>query len=176
MIKVPWYARSPSPMTLIFWGILALYGTIQFKPKTVREYLGAFGNAVFILGLIVLPFDALWCIFQGLRFAYLHPEGILILGLCLLRDIVGSVWCYSESFHHFGVKGRLQKKGLLKLLVFVPYFIIFFLVAPDPSWTDWTYAIRFDYGNQRIITSYLLGIPMKIVQAFIYVKLWKKTT
>ena len=174
MNPIPWWVRSPSPFTLLFWGILALYGTLQFKPTTKREYLSAFGTSAFILGLVVLPFDALWCLFQGLRFAYLHPEGILILSLCLVRDIVGSVWCYAETMNHFGVKGKLQKKGLLKLLVFVPYFIIFFLVAPDPSWTDWTYALRFGYGNLRALHSYLLGVPMKIVQAFIYIKLWKK--
>lgn len=170
---VPWWALSPSPFTLVFWGVLSLYGASRLSPKTLRQWLRRFGDSAFILGLIILPFDATWQIGQWLKFGYLYPTEITMVITVLARDIAGVILCLILSRNLFGENRPAQLKGLVYLLFPIASLASSFLMAVDPGWTDWTYVMR--YGST--ITwqmSFISGLDQRLLQALAYYKLWKR--
>lgn len=171
MIEVPWYMLSPSPYSLAVWSFLAFFQAKKFKPSTVKEWLYSFSLCAFSLGLIVLPFDCLWVIFQNLRFGYLYPdERFYTLFSSLLRNMLLLLLCIYETRE---VHEHLNLDALFNLFYFIPIFAVWF-TAPDPSWTDWTYAWRFGYGGLRTFYAFLIShVLMKSIQALIFIKLWR---
>jgi len=165
---------SPSPYSIVVWSLLAFYGARKMQPKTVKQWLHALSTCAFVVGLVVMPFDSLWIVFQIARFGYLYPdEAMPILLYCLTRNITIFLLCIYETR-----KVRLQLlnvKSLVYLPFFIPLFILWFGLAPDPSWTDWTYAFRYNYSNLRVFQAFIIShIFMKSLQGIIYIKLWKR--
>lgn len=175
MIEIPWWAYSPSPFTFVFWGILALYGCTKLKPRNRREWIGYLATSAFIVGLVVLPFDILWTVHQALTFGHLFPQDLA--ELMPLFNIKLLVWilCLYECRKLFRPKSHLNATNLFDLSLYIPLLVIWFTLAPDPSWTDWTFAWRFGYDTTRIIQSFMISHGVaKALQALIFVKLWKK--
>jgi len=173
MIEVPWWAHSPSPFTFAFWGVLALYGYKKFYPDNLREKIGALSTSAFVVGLTVLPFDLLWTIHQALTFGHLHPGDLLELLPLFNLKIIVLMLCFYECRGLFNK--YLERDHLFLLSIYVPLLIYWFLLAPDPSWTDWTFAWRFGFGTRRVIEAFFIShILAKSIQAIIYVSLWKK--
>lgn len=171
MIDVPWWAKSPSPYSLIFWIVLALWGMNKL-PKKLRKY--RFFEAAWIIGLVVLSFDALWCVFQGIFFGYLHPQAITQLMFCFLRDLAGFVLCWIFSYHYFE-DGSLKVGYETWMLVMleVGFMMVWFKMSPDPSFTDWTYAIRMGYEPMRIIIAFIIShVIAKFIQGLIFISMW----
>lgn len=177
MIGLPWWIHSPSPFTFFFWFLLALYGIHKLKPKTRREWITTFCVSAFIVGLVVLPFDLLWTVHQAFTFGHLHPQDLAeLLPLFNLKLMIW-VLCLYESRKLFKGKSYLEPLNLVFLSLYYPLLIVWFRLAPDPSWTDWTYAWRFGFGTQRILEAFFIShVIAKLVQAIIYVGLWKKKT
>lgn len=141
-------------------------------PMTIRRWIYNFSTCLFLLGLIVLPFDSLWIICQIIKFGYLYPTEIWpTLISSLSRNLLVFIICLWETRE---ISGQLDKKQFTKLFWFVPLFIFWFTLAPNPSWTDWTYAWRYGYGTLRVTTAFIIShIIMKTIQAIIYFKIWK---
>lgn len=174
MNTVPWYLGSPSVMTIGFYGLLSLWGALRFKPHSFKQWCAAISDAVFILGLVVLPMDLMWSSFQEVRFQSLFPQDISLI-VAINRDIIALFLCYLLTRKFFKADGILNWKSLLQLTIYIEYFTFHFIMAPDPSWTDYTYGIRFGYPIQQIVLQYVLcGIPSKALQGLIYYGLWKK--
>lgn len=172
MIDVPWYMLSPSIYTLTVWSMLAILQTKKLGAYGIKKWLYGFSVCAFSLGLVVLPFDSLWVIFQNVRFGYLYPdERWITLISSLARNILFLLFCIYETRENFK---HLNMKALLKLSIFIPIFIVWFGLAPDPSYTDWTYAWRFEYGIERTITAFIIShVGLKLIQAVIYFNLWR---
>ena len=164
---------SPSPYTLTVWGLLAYFQAKKMGASSLKEWMYCFSVCAFSLGLIVLPFDCLWVIFQNIRFGYLYPgEAVYTLASSLLRNLLVLLLCIYETRE---VHKHLNLNSLKYLLGFIPIFIVWFVVSPDPSWTDWTYAWRFGYGATRTFNAFVVShVMMKGIQAVIYVDLWRE--
>lgn len=173
MITLPWWAYSPSPFTFVFWFLLALYGCRKLKPKTLKEWVSAFSISAFVVGLVVLPFDILWTVHQALTFGHLHPLDLAELLPLFNVKLVIWVVCVYESINLFGTTGKLRTENMFFLILYVPLLLVWFSLAPDPSWTDWTYALRFGFDSNRVVEAFLISHGFaKFVQAVIFVKLW----
>jgi len=174
MIEIPWWAFSPSPFTFAVWFFLAMYGFFKFHPKSLRDGILAFSTSAFVVGLTVLPFDLLWTISQALTFGHLHPLDLAELLPLFNLKLVVWILCLYECRNLFRPKGHLIRDNLFLLALYIPFLIFWFKLAPDPSWSDWTYAWRFGYGTARIIEAFFIShIFGKVLQAIIYINLWK---
>jgi hypothetical protein len=171
---VPWYALSPSIFTFIFWFILAVWGAKQLLKKAkYRRFksLIALTDATFILGFIVLITDFMWVVVCGLRFGLFFQDSILQLLICALRDIFGLLFCYTMIFEHFKTKViKLDHSTIMLCLTNLVFLVIWFSFAPNPAFTDWTYAIKYEYPFRIILTSFLIshGIGKSIVVLMYY--------
>lgn len=175
---VPFWMRSPSPMSLTFFSLLSLYGAYQFKPESFRKWLSSFGQSAFVLGLVILPFDMVWCVFHGLKWQYLFPNDYSWIG-SIIRDIAFFTFSYYECLPLFrrDSNPHIKRNILLSIfIIFVPYFLIRTLfLTPNPAWMDYTLAYRLGYTDKELqaFLSYTCGLPSRVMQLLIYIKLWK---
>lgn len=171
-MQLEWWMRSPSPMTLTFWSLLALYGAYRLQSKTTREWITNFAESALLIGIVILPYDSSWQIFQWIRWGYLHPEEyIMVIGV-LIRNAAIFALCALSSWK-LGLRTQQLKLTNATFIIFTILTLAAkFLYAPDIVWTDWTYGIRFE-ENPPWLLAYLSGIPDKIAQAVVYVALWK---
>jgi len=171
MLEVPWFMLSPSPYSLTVWSIMAYFQAKQLKPSSLKQWMKGFSISAFTLGFIVLPFDTMWVTFQNARFGYMYPdERWFTLFSSSLRNLLILILCIYETreVHKF-----LNFKALRKLIIFIFLFFVWFGFASDPSWTDWTYAYRFNFGYLRTFLAFLISHGlMKFIQALIYFDLW----
>ena len=175
---VPWWARSPSIFTVVFWTVLIVLGTRQLLKKVKYKrwkHLVALTDSIFVLGLVVLPLDFMWVLVCSLRFGILFPDSVLQLVFCGLRDIVGIILCYLLVGKYFEEKIlKFNGKIILFLMINLVYLIVWFLYARTPAQTDWTYAIRYDYPLSVILTSFFVShVVGKSLAALIYFSIWK---
>ena len=179
MNNVPWYALSPSPFTIIFWLILVFWGAKQLLKRT--EYrrwklLNAFTDSVFILGFIVLLGDLTWVVFCGLRFGWTYPDSVLQLVFSGGRNVAGIMFCFLLIGSHFknGVLTFSSKTG--GLLIVNGFFIfVWFLLAPSPAFTDWTFAIRHGFPLETVLTSFFIShVVGKSLLTIVFVTIWRK--
>jgi len=173
---VPWWALSPGPLTISIYTIMAFYGAYRFNKTS--KLLGAMDwvrctyKCAFIVGLVVLPFDLIWTVDEALVFGHLYPGDLAELFPLFNMKLAVWILCWIESYKFFGDKGPLEKRNLMFMIVFVFYLTAHFWLAPDPSWTDYTYAIRHGYDN--VLLSWLFGPVGKSLQVGVYYGIWKK--
>ena len=175
MVDIPWWAHSPSPMTLGIYTILALYGAYKLDSKTPYQWIHNFAESAFVIGLIILPFDYGWQSFQWLKFGYLYTDEIKIVVGTYIRDAALYALCLLSAWKLMEKTRKLElKKSLLFLL---PTFILLvtFFLSPDPGWTDWTYAFRFpQLSSASWLIAYLSDVPIRVMTSLCYVGLWKE--
>ena len=177
MAEIPWWAHSPSPMTLGIYSILAIYGAYKLESKTPRQWLHNFCEAGFVIGLIILPFDVAWQTFQCLKFyslGLLYLEGMKVVLSTFIRDAAIYALCFVSSYK---LADKTRKLDLNKSwLVLIPIITlgITFLFSPDPGWTDWTYAFRWpELSSATWLIAYLTDIPVRVMTGLAVVGLWK---
>lgn len=173
MSVVPWWALSPSPMTLTFFGILSFYGAYKLKSATVRGWIGNFAESAFVLGLVIMPFDSSWQIFQWLKWGFLYPRESQMVINVLIRNTAIFSLCLLSSWKLSEKTNRVILKNTVFVLIPILILILKFAVALDPGWTDWTYPMRFESSSPWQL-SYLIGLIDKVCLAGVYVNLWKK--
>jgi hypothetical protein len=94
----------------------------------------------------------------------------------LVRDAAAWAMCYILNRNLLAPKGPATLKGVAWILVpMMTLLIRFIFFAPDPGWTDYTYALRYQSSIQWW-QQYLSGLPDRGLQALAYYKLWKPTS
>lgn len=177
--EVPWFALSPSPFSIIFYFILIFYGIRKLlKTNKYRrwKYVNAFAEAFFILGLIVLIGDCLWIVACGLRFGTLFPDSLPQLGYSFARNIAGLALCFLLVGNDFK-RGLLSFKPSTYLMFYVNciFLLAWFGLSSSPAYTDWTFAIRYDYPFATVLLSFLVShVIGKGLVASIYYTIWGK--
>jgi len=177
-MNVPWYALSPSPITIIFYGLLSLYGAKKMmkgsNSKSLFTWIKTANDSLIFLGIIVLIGDVFWCVACYLRFASTFTGGLQLI-VCIIRDLAGLTLCVIWSKPLF--KSQIVKFDFLTFIGFtllIVFLTVWFVEAGDPSWTDWTYAIRNNYSLQRILTSVFISHGIgKSITALLYVSSWR---
>ena len=178
MIDVPFWVKSPSPFTLIFWLVLALWGNLHIKGKIKYKrfpLLAGLTDSIFVVGLMAFSYDTLWVVCQGLKFGSLYPADLFDLFKSLLRNLgflgLCTVYCYPLFKKKIiGIK----KITLILLGIEVVYFGLWFMFAPNISWTDWTFAIRYNFPNDRVVQAFIIShVIGKLIQGLIFISLWR---
>jgi len=172
-MEVEWWMRSPSPMTLFFYSLLALYGAHRLESNGLKQWISNFGESAFLIGLIILPHDSSWQILQWFKWGYLHPtEWILVIGI-LIRNISLFLFCWLSSWKFASRTGMLKLRNMF--LVAIPIMVLlikFVWFTPEPVWSDWTYGVRFQENSPWLI-AYLSGLPDKVSLGLVYIGLWR---
>lgn len=172
MSSVPWWALSPNPISFAIYGAMALYGAYKLKPLNNRDWLGKFLSSFFIVGIVALSYDLLWTVDQALVFGHLYPNDLAELFILVNLKLSYLALCWLESYKLFQVKGPLELRNLFFIFFFIPPLILLFHFAPDPSWTDWTYGLRYGYDNWLLV--YVGGMWQKALQVLVFWGLWRK--
>ncbi len=180
MADLPWWALSPSPFTIAFWLVLAVWATrrilVHMKYRRLK-HLMAFTDALFIIGFVVLTTDLMWCVACLLKFGPGYPwADVFQLFLCALRDIAATAFCYLLIKSHFDLGFiSFNSKTVLSYCVNAIFLSLWFLAAPTPAFTDWTFAIRHDYPMGVVLSSFLFShVVGKIIVAVLFYSLWSK--
>jgi hypothetical protein len=163
--EIPWFMKSPSPWTLIIWGILAVWASrILVKRVSYRRarlaWLLAFVDSALILGFLVLVTDLFWCVACGLRFGLYFPFYPDVYGLILsaARDAAGMIFLGLLVWDNFRQKiVSFSRLTYLVLIGYVFFLAAWFGLAPDPSFVDWNYAFKYGYPAVRILQDFLIS-------------------
>lgn len=175
-MNLPWWAFSPSPMTLTFWVLASLYGWYKLRNREYRRYsqLLRFTDAALILGVVVLFGDLIWVLICILKFGPQYPGEVYQLSLCILRDLMGVIFCLFFSMELIMEK-KIDLMGSIPLWgLNILFMVVWFVIAPDPSLTDWTYAWRYGYPWERVLESFLIShVVGKSLSFWIYWRLFE---
>lgn len=178
---MPWWAFSPSPFSLIFYAILIAYATAKMLKRNTYRRTGiwkvivAFTDGFFALAFLVLLTDLLWIVGSGLRFGGMYPESVLQLVLCAFRNIFGLIGVnyITSKFFDYGLL-NVTKWTTILFYVNVLYLVLWFTLSPSPAYTDWTFAIKYDYPLQIIVQSFLTShIVGRVILALMFYSLFQ---
>ena len=161
IIDLPWWVFSPSPFTIAFYIVLISISARILRRRIHYERfprISAITDSFFILGFFVLFADLLWVIVCALRFGMLFFDSLPQLLMCGGRDSVGMFLC------SYWVK-EAQKRCVINidqrtsrlLFAYAVFLVIWFLLAPNPAFTDWTYALRHNYPCETVILSFSIS-------------------
>lgn len=178
MSDIPWFALSPSPFSIIFWLVLIIWGARRLLRKVEYrrlKYLNALTDTFFVLGLVVLSTDLMWVLICALRFGSLYADSVLQLVLYAARDVAGMLFCYLLTSQYFKKEiFHFNRKTVASYLLNLTFLAIWFACAEGPWFTDWTYAIRYDYSAAVIWTAFFIShVIGKIIVWLIYYSLWE---
>ena len=177
-MEVPWFALSPSPFSIIFYLLLIFLGMRKLIPKVKYKrfkHLILFTDCIFIVGLIVLILDSVWIMICLARFGLYYPNSVLQLIFSLGRNLLGIILCYYLIGSFFQRRiCSINKKTQFLFYLNAFFMFVWFYLAPSPAWTDWTFAIRYDYPFEVIVSSFLISHLLgKSLVALTYLSIWK---
>ena len=177
---LPWWTLSPSPWTLLFWGLLAAWTAHHLvKSGLLRtrrlKWFAAVSESVFFIGFFVLQFDAFWIVCSALKWGPLYPwSETFQLILCLGRDAAGLLFCSLFIFEYF--KDRRVRPNVITLFGYettLGFIVIWFILAESPAYTDWTFALRYGFPVHVAIVSFTLSHVLgRALWSVIYFSVW----
>jgi len=157
ILRNEWFYRSPGPMSLIYYGIIILLGARLLRKRVEYRrwsWLNALTESFFLNGFIILSCDFLWMLASGLRFLPSFPDSFWQVVFVLARDVVGCVFCFLMLRNRFKESViSFKDSTLTAYCALVLFLVILFVFAPNPTFTDWTYAIRQECSTERILNS-----------------------
>ena len=180
-LDIPFWAYSPSPFTIAFWLVLYFWGLLHLPheayadakrfPKLVRIF-----NGLLIVGLPVLLFDTFWAVLQGFKFIYLYPEDLMQIASIIVRNMCFLFMCVLFTAPLFTKKIlRVKFSTMIFTVIMLIYMVIWFSLAPDMSFTDWTYALRMGYSGKRVVEAFSIShIGGKFFQGLVFISLWNR--
>lgn len=160
VLRHPLFYSSPSPMSLLFHGLLIFWAARIVRQRILykkHSWLYSFADAFFLVGFIVLSGDFIWMTICGLRFLFFYPDNLFLVVCVLGRDVAGMILCY--MLQRINIGSIIQFKPITKFmyLVLIGFLTVNFAYAVDPTWTDWTYAIRQGKDTMYILTVFLVN-------------------
>jgi hypothetical protein len=173
---IPWWAKSPSPFSILFYLLLLAYGHRKLpKPEEgFRSYIVRLTSIFFLIGIPVLICDLHWVIACILRFGASYPDSVLQLVFCAVRDGFGAFFCYYLT-HTFFIKGylNLSKRFYWFLGLNMVFITFWFMLSPCPAYTDWTFALRYGFPPRVILTSFLISHVLgRVFVALVYASMF----
>lgn len=173
-----WF-ESPSTFTFFFWVVLWLWGLLHLKDEYYSDVkrikvLYRLVNGAMIVGLVAFSFDSIWIFAQVSKFGYLFPQDLTEMGVRLIQNIGFFLVCSVFTYHLFKKKVlRINEWFFQWVLLEVFFFIVWFIVAPDPGFTDWTFALRNNYPGHKVLGSFLVShLWGKMLQGMVFISLF----
>ena len=182
LLRSPWFYRSPGPISIAYYCIIILLGTRILLKRGAKyrferwRWLFALTDSFFINGFIILSGDLLWITVCAARFLHVFPIETFGVLAVVGRNIFGMILCYLLVGRRFKEKMVTFKKSVFFAYVLLTcFFVVNFLVAPDPSWTDWTLAIRWGRDTTYILASLIVSYGIgKTFGTILFWCWWKK--
>lgn len=178
LLRSPWFYRSPGPISLAFYSVLILLGARTLLKRVTYHkwrWLNALTESFFLTGFIILTGDFIWMSICAARFlpyyANSFPQVMAVLG----RDVAGIFLCVLLVSHRLKEGIITPKTSTFWAYGLLVWFLgVLFAVAPDPTWTDWTYAVRMGCSTARILTTLVVSYGLgKAITAFLVWTWWK---
>lgn len=182
LVKQPWFTVSPNIWSMTFYLLCAIAGGRILLAHGARykrwPVLIAFTDGLFLIGIIVLIQDTGWMLFSTLRWYVLYGSQMSftgywirypqnLVGLCLLFLLTYGLW-----------KARLVSftRHTVFWMVIIWFMMgINFMLAPDPSWTDYTWAVRIQAPDWQIFFEFFLShVVLKVLMALSFLGLFRK--
>jgi len=180
IIKQPWFDVSPNIVALAWYCLCAVIGARQLLKKGAHykrwPKLIAFTDGLFLIGIIVVIQDTGWLLFSTLKWYSLYSSQMSLtgywirypqnlVGLCLLVLLSYGVWTARLV--------SLTRHTVFWMFIIYMIMGINFILAPDPSWTDYTYAVRVHAPDWQILSGFLAYLLMKVLMSFAFIGLFK---
>ena len=176
MADVPWYMLSPSPVSLIQYAVLTWIGSrfLMKRVKYVHPRIMSLVQAVLIVVFFVVITDSFWAGFCVLKFTPMFPQAAHQIIFSVARDLVAALLCFLLIGGYF-ITGVLSFDIIVKAGLFLSLQAqaMWFLLAPSPAYTDYTFAWRHGYPLEFVVATWILShfimrLPlwMSIIAAF----------
>ena len=176
MSEVPWFMLSPSPVSLIQYAILTWIGSrylrarIKYKHPRIMSLVQSF----LVVAFFVVVTDSFWAGLCALRFIPMFPQDAAQILFSFVRDVVGALLFFLLIGNYFRT-GVLSFNLTVKagLILCLQSQALWFLMAPSPAYTDYTFAWRYGYPLEFVLATWILShflmrLPlwMSIIAAF----------
>lgn len=161
MQDLPWWALSPSPFSIAFYLVLIFFAAGRLRRLT--DYgrfsrLKTLSDAFFLLGFFVLIGDLTWVVACGFRFGLEFFDSLPQLLMAGGRDIAGILLCsYWLRQAQRNCLVNINQHTMRLLLLNAVFIAVWFLLAPNPAWTDWTFAFRHNFSGGVVISSFFIS-------------------
>jgi len=171
-MNLPWWAYSPSPYTIVLYGTLGLIGLRGLKNVQYKHWIIKYVQSCTWLMFTVLLSDAVWCVFSLARFGWVYPKDVTLIILCIIRDLAAASYCYTATQK---LRDNVDyRRTRLLWIVNLCFMVVWFSQSSSPAFTDWTYAIRFDYPWGVVAGTFFMSHVLgRIITAGIYLKSFK---
>jgi len=106
---------------------------------------------------------------------HVYPVETFSVAAVVGRNSVGMILCYLLVGQRFKEKIVSFKKVTFYAYVLLTcFFVVNFMFAPDPTWTDWTLAIRYERDTMYILASLIVSYGVgKTLGAILFWSWWK---
>lgn len=161
MVNMPWFMYSPSPVSLLQYAVLAwiMWGYLlkAAKYKKHPRILAAI-DAFFVIAFFVVLTDIFWCMFCVLKWLPVYPGDALQIYASLGRDIMAATLFWVFSWDHFK-SGILNFSGAVKFWLLISFIsqALWFLLAPSPAFTDFTFAWRHGFSGEFVLAAFIFS-------------------
>ena len=183
LLRQPWFDVSPNIVAMTWYVLCGIVGGRILLAQGAQykrwPQLTAFTDGLFLIGIIVGIQDTAWLMFSTLRWYGLYSSQMSLtgyfirypqnlVGLCLLFLLTWGVW--KAKLARFT---RTTTFWMFSLMLFMG---INFLLAPDPSWTDYTYAVRVAAPDWQIFLGFVFYLFVKGLMSLAFLGLFRKET
>lgn len=183
LLRQPWFDVSPNIVAMSWYVLCGIVGGRILLAHGSRykrwPKLTAFTDGLFLIGIIVGIQDTGWLVMSSLKwYAGFHElmsfQGYWIrypqnlVGLCLLFLLTWGVWKAKMA--------RFTRTTTFWMFILLLFMGINFMLAPDPSWTDYTYAVRMGAPDWQIFLGFSLYLFVKGLMSLAFLGLFREET
>ena len=151
---------SPSPVSLIQYAVLTWIGSkylrarIEYKHPRIMSLVHGF----MIVAFFVVLTDSFWAGFCAAKFIPMFPQDADQIIFSFVRDLVAALLFFMLIGNYFRT-GVLSFDLTVKagLLLCFQAQALWFLLAPSPAYTDYTFAWRYGYSLEFVLGIWILG-------------------
>lgn len=167
---------SPSPVSLIQYVVLTWIGAKYLKKRITYKHamLMSLVQSFLIVAAFVVVTDAFWVGFQAIKFIPMFPQDANQILFSFGRDVVAALLFFLLIGDHFRT-GVISFNYVVKagLLMNLEAQAVWFLLAPSPAYTDYTFAWKYGYPLETvlavwIVSHFIMRIPLwiSVITAF----------
>jgi len=182
LLKAPWFAISPSPVSFAFYLICgALGGWLLLRRGAEYKrfpWLMAFVESVILLVLVVIIQDSIWLIFNTFRWVIPYYSGVANFWnyyVRLIQNGLGAGLMLFLSYDRFRAGFfRVSRLTWLCFGIITIWLFAQFALAPNQAWTDWMFAVSYGFPDWLILQGFILNILMKLLLGVAFLSMFQK--
>lgn len=181
IVKQPWFDVSPNALSISWYVLCGILGARILLAKGIHykrwQKLIAFTDGIFLIGIIVVIQDSFWLLFNTVKWFAQYGNQMSfsgywirfpqnLVGLCFLLLCTYGVW-----------KAKFVSVTRVTIFWMVCVMLLMtsiFIFAPDPSWTDYTYAVRVLAPDWQISLEFMAFLFTKFMLTLSFLGLFRE--